>query len=140
MVSEREFEAAKKRGKGVRAEQLPAISAYYDRGSRRIVIVLASGLQLSISPNDAEGLAGAKPSDLKDIEISPSGLGIHFPKLDADLYIPGLIAGAFGSQKWMAAQMGKVGGSVTSRAKATAARENGKLGGRPRKSKAFVAA
>ena len=24
------------------------------------------------------------------IEISPSGLGLHFPAIDADIYLPGL--------------------------------------------------
>jgi hypothetical protein len=28
---------------------------------------------------------------LDEIEITPSGFGIHFPKLDADLYVPGLL-------------------------------------------------
>jgi hypothetical protein len=30
-------------------------------------------------------LEAAKPADLDVIEISPSGLGLHFSKLDADL-------------------------------------------------------
>jgi len=35
----------------------------------------------------------------------------------------------------IAAMLGKLGGSVKSKAKAAAARKNGKLGGRPRKAK-----
>ena len=35
----------------------------------------------------------------------------------------------------MAAQMGKVGGKASTKAKAAASRRNGKLGGRPRKLK-----
>jgi hypothetical protein len=85
-------------------------------------------------------LEHAKIDDLGEIEISPSGLGIHFPKLDADLYLPALLEGFLGSRRWMATEMGKRGGRVTSDAKATAARENGKLGGRPRKPKELVAA
>ena len=48
-------------------------------------------------PHLAGGLDQAKPDDLVDIEISPSGLGLHFPKLDADLYLPALLEGALGS-------------------------------------------
>jgi hypothetical protein len=36
-------------------------------------------------------------------------------------------------RRWMAARMGERGGRVRSAAKRTASRENGKLGGRPRK-------
>jgi hypothetical protein len=70
---------------------------------------------------------------LDEIEISPSGFGIHFPKLDADLYMPGLLEGFLGSKKWMASRLGQAGGQSRSRMKREASRENGKLGGRPRK-------
>jgi hypothetical protein len=110
-----------------------SVSAHYDRKSGRIVVDLSSRLSLSFSPRDAQGLERAKPSQLDDIEVSPSGFGIHFPKLDADLYVPGLLEGLLGSKKWMAAWLGKIGGQSRSRAKRAASRSNGKLGGRPKK-------
>jgi hypothetical protein len=58
---------------------------------------------------------------------------LHFPKLDADLYLPALLEGLLGSKRWMAARLGKHGGQARSAAKAAASRENGKRGGRPRK-------
>jgi len=70
---------------------------------------------------------------LVDIQISASGLGIHFPKLDADIYIPALIEGFLGSKSWIAAENGSRGGQSVSRSKSAAARQNGRLGGRPRK-------
>jgi hypothetical protein len=110
-----------------------AVSAHYDCKSGRIVVDLSSRLSLSFSPRDAQGLERAKPSQLDDIEVSPSGFGIHFPKLDADLYVPGLLEGLLGSTKWMAARLGEIGGQSRSRAKRAASRSNGKLGGRPKK-------
>jgi hypothetical protein len=110
-----------------------AVSARYDRKSGRIVVDLSSRLSVSFSPRDAQGLERAKPSQLNEIEISPSGFGIYFPKLDADLYVPGLLEGLLGSRKWMAARLGQVGGQSRSRAKRAASRSNGKLGGRPKK-------
>ena len=110
-----------------------AVSARYDRRIGRVVIELSTGLAVSFKPHDAQGLEHAKPDDLAEIEISPSGLGIHVPALDADLYLPALLAGFLGSRNWMAASMGKAGGRSSTEAKATAARENGKLGGRPKK-------
>ena len=67
-----------------------------------------------------EGLAGAAPDDLAAIEITPAGLGLHWPRLDADLYIPALMQGCFGSKRWMAAQLGAEGGRARSDAKTAA--------------------
>jgi len=106
---------------------------HYDRKNGLIVVDLISRLSISFSPRDAQGLERAKPSQLDEIEISPSGFGIYFPKLDADLYVPGLLEGFLGSKKWMAARLGQVGGKSRSRAKRVASRANGKLGGRPKK-------
>jgi hypothetical protein len=110
-----------------------ALSAYYDRKSGHIVIHLSSRLILSFSPRDAQGLENARPAQLDQIEITPSGFGIYFPKLDADLYVPGLLDGFLGSKKWMASRLGQAGGQSKSRAKRAASRANGKLGGRPKK-------
>lgn len=49
-----------------------------------------------------QGLQHAQPVELAEIEISPTGLGLHFPLLDADVYIPSLLKGALGSRLWMA--------------------------------------
>jgi hypothetical protein len=126
------FELANRRAKN-RQSSARAIAAHYDRGSGLIVINLSSKANLSFSPHDAQGLEHAKPSQLEEIEISPSGLGIHFPKLDADLYLPGLLDGFLGSKRWMASRLGQVGGNSKSAAKRAAAKTNGRLGGRPRK-------
>jgi Protein of unknown function (DUF2442) len=128
-----DFDAANQRGKMLQATMPKAVAASYDRRSERIVIRLSSGLEVRFSPRDAEGLESANTSELEDIEISPSGFGIHFPKLDADLYLPALLEGFLGSRKWMAARLGAIGGKSRSEAKKVASKRNGKLGGRPRK-------
>jgi hypothetical protein len=127
------FELANRRAKELQAAVPRAVAAHYDRASGRIVIHLSSGLDVSFSPHDAQGLENAKPSQLEEIEISPSGFGIHFPKLDADLYLPGLLEGFLGSKRWMAARLGQIGGRSRSAAKRAASKANGRLGGRPRK-------
>jgi len=98
-----------------------------------IMIQLSSNLDVSFSPENAQGLERAAASQLGKIEISPSGLGIYFPKLDADLYLPALLEGFFGSKKWMAARLGHAGGKSRSLAKKAASRANSRLGGRPRR-------
>jgi hypothetical protein len=127
------FKQANQRAKDLQASIPQAVSAHYDRQTRRIVVQLSSKLIVSFSPSDAEGLEGAQPSQLKEIEISPSGFGLHFPALDADLYVPGLLEGFLGSKAWMASRLGQVGGRSRSKGKQAASRVNGKLGGRPRK-------
>lgn len=135
MVSRDEFEEANRRAQAARAGIPTAVSAWYDRKVRRVVVRLVSNVEVSFSPRDAQGLEHATPAQLKHIEISPSGLGIHFPKLDADLYIPALLEGFLGSRTWAAARLGRLGGRATSRAKRAAARANGRLGGRAKKAR-----
>jgi hypothetical protein len=74
-----------------------AVSAAYDRrsGRRREI---DRRHRLGFSPHDTQGLETAKPADLDPIEISPSGLGLHFPKVDADLYYPGTVGRVFSSR------------------------------------------
>jgi len=127
------LELANRRAKDMQAALPRVVAAHYDRRSGRIVIHLNSKLDVSFSPHDAQGLENAKPSQLDAIEISPSGFGIHFPKLDADLYLPGLLEGFLGSKKWMASRLGQIGGKSRSAAKRAASKANGRLGGRPKK-------
>ena len=133
MASHDEFDEANTRGTA-RCDAAPwAVSARYDRRLARVVVRLSTGLDVAFAPDQAQGLEKARPGDLTAIEISPSGLGLHFPKLDADLYLPALLEGLLGSRQWMAARLGQRGGKARSASKAAASRANGKLGGRPRK-------
>ena len=128
-----EFTVATRRAAARRAAGPIAVAARYDRRRDRVVVSLDNGLELAFPPRIAQGLEHAAPTDLSVIELSPSGFGIHFPKLDAQLYLPALLQGVFGSKAWMAAQLGAAGGRTRSTAKAVAARANGRRGGRPRK-------
>jgi hypothetical protein len=132
-ITEAQFAAANESGAAMRATYPSVVSVRYDNRMARVRIAFNTGLEMVFSPKLAQGLEHATPSDLVGAEISPSGLGIRFPRIDADLYVPGLLSGFLGSKRWMAAENGKRGGAVATTAKATAARANGRLGGRPRK-------
>jgi hypothetical protein len=133
MAVHENLKLANQRARDLQTSIPRAVSAHYNRKSGHIVIHLSSKLILSFSPHDAQGLRNARPSQLDAIEISPSGFGIHFPKLDADIYVPGLLEGFLGSKKWMAARLGQIGGQSRSSVKRAASRANGRLGGRPKK-------
>jgi hypothetical protein len=135
---ETEIRTATERAAQRQARTPKAVNVRYDREQGRVVIDLSTGLAVAFPPNRAQGLAGARPADLSEIEITPSGYGLHFPKLDADLWLPALLEGVFGSRAWMAARLGAQGGKARSAAKANAARANGALGGRPRKVKVHI--
>lgn len=132
-MTEAEVERAEARMQARREAGPQAVAARYDRRIGRVVIQLDNGLEVAFPPHLAQGLERSRPGDLSEIEITPSGLGLHFPKLDADLYLPALLDGVLGSRRWMAQVMGQAGGRAKTAVKAAAARENGKLGGRPRK-------
>jgi hypothetical protein len=127
-----EFELGVLRARRKRDRVPWAVSARYDRGSKRIVVGLSAQLEVAFSPQAVQGLQDARPAQLEPIEVSPSGFGLHFPKLDADIYLPALLEGFLGSKRWMAARLGTLGGRVKSEAKAAASRRNGRLGGRPK--------
>ena len=130
------FAKASEQGRRLLARGPLAIAARYDAG--RIHVELNNGCAFEFPVEQAEGLAGARKSDLQQIEISASGLGLHWPRLDADLYVPSLVKGVLGTRKWMA-EIGAAGGKSTTDAKVAAARENGRLGGRPQKSRRAAA-
>src|ERR1700692_4314989 len=88
-ITEHEMKQAEKRRAAV-PEAGHAVSARYDRRRSRVVVALNIGVELAFPTRLAEGLADASPESLADIEISPAGLGLHWPRLDADLYLPAL--------------------------------------------------
>jgi hypothetical protein len=101
-ISEAEFERASERAAKRREAGPYAVAVEFDRDRRMIAVSLNNGAEVRFPAGKLEGLAGAADADLAVIEIDPDGSGISFPKLDADFSLPGLLAGIFGSPKWMA--------------------------------------
>lgn len=128
-LTDAQIEAAEERGRIAQQTEPRAVSARYDARARRIVVELTSGATFAFPPALVQELCDAAPDELAEIEVSPSGYGLHWPRIDEDYSVPGLMNGVFGTAKWMAARAGR----ATSPAKAAAARANGRKGGRPRK-------
>ncbi len=112
-----------------------AIAVRYCADDDTLALRLASGVELAIPRKLLQGLADANPSDVAKVQLEDDGTSLHWESLDVDHYVPGLIDGVFGTRKWMS-EAGKIGGASRSEAKRTAARKNGRKGGRPRKARA----
>lgn len=126
----RRFREATERGERTRRARPRAACVSYDRDRDLVVLELENGCVFGFPPGLAQGLSGASPDDLGDVEVLPGGDGIHFESLDVDLLVAPLLVGVFGSRAWMS-ELGRAGGRARSEAKARAARLNGLKGGRP---------
>lgn len=90
-ISDEEIARAEQRA----AEQLARIptvaNVLHDRRTASLCFVLSDGTELTLPIAQLKGLEQASGDDIARFEISPSGLGVHFPTLDADLYLPSLL-------------------------------------------------
>jgi hypothetical protein len=131
-VSDAEIEAARRRGDELALTEPRAAAARYDAASGKVVVELTNGCTFAFPARALQGLGEASDAELAEVEVLGSGFGLHWERLDADFTVPGLMMGLFGTKAWMREQARRAG-RARSAAKAAAARENGKKGGRPRK-------
>ena len=98
------------------------------------MVELANGCTYAFPAGLVQDLQGAGDDELADVQVDGAGFNLHWPALDADLYVPALVSGVFGTRAWMTRELARRAGQASSPAKAAAARTNGAKGGRPRKS------
>ena len=98
-----------------------AVTARYSKTHKTVRIELSNGAAFEFPAALAEGLADAPVKALEKIDLSPAGSGLHWPALDVDLSVEGLLKGVFGSKSRMT-QLAEPGGASKSNAKIAAAR------------------
>jgi hypothetical protein len=128
----RQIDAALARARSFAPTDRRVLSAEYEKKPDVITLHFDDGIRLSIPRMKLQGLQAAETTKLARIEILGRGTGLHWPLLNVDHYVPGLVNHVFGASRWMA-ELGRRGGSATTNAKASAARANGKKGGRPKR-------
>ena len=97
-----DFEAAVECGRDLTL-QPRAVSAHFDVERNRVIIRLTTGIEIGFAPHIVQGLDKATDGQMSVIEVRENGLGIHFPRLDADLYVPALLDGWLGTRRWSGA-------------------------------------
>lgn len=120
VVTNRQIQSARTRAQLIRSHVPPATAAAYNPETGLVCICLSNDVVLGLPARQTQGLEAASAANLDTIRISPSGYGIHFPKLDVDLYLPALMEGIFGTREWMA-ERGRKGGQAATKAKKAAA-------------------
>lgn len=131
-----EIDRAREVGVALDASESRAVKAWYAADTERIFIELNTEVVMGFPYQQLQGLRNATPKQLAEVEITPTGYGLHWESLDVDLGVPQLVAGLFRTKAWMA-ELGRQGGKSKSAAKKQASRNNGSLGGRPRKKPAI---
>ena len=68
-----------------------AIAARYLPSRDRVEIELASGWSVQVPRSFSTRLAAASLADCERVEIVDCGLGLHWPAIDEDWYVPAVI-------------------------------------------------
>lgn len=123
------FVRASRAGKRAARTEARARFVVYRPREHALRIELTNGVAIALPVKLIPDLRRAARRDVRAVEILGRGGGLHWESLDVDLSIPGLLSSVFAGPEWLA---GRVGGRISSAAKATAARRNGPRGGRPR--------
>lgn len=129
--NERDHRAAIRRGNAKAKLPTALVAASLDKKARTVRLRFRAGLELAIPIKAIPELANVPIAKLSDVKASPLGDGLVFSEYGEAFYVPGLLRDLFGDA--FAGALGKLGGRVRSKAKAAAARRNGRKGGRPRK-------
>ena len=108
---DRQIARARERERRIRATYPFAVCASYDVERQRIAIELSNGFSFAFPPSLFEHLARGTPDQLSHLIIDPSGYGVHWPELDADYDIGGLVQAALGAHKRIrVTELGRLGG------------------------------
>lgn len=100
---EREIDRAMRAGRRAAAREPRARAARYDPATGRLVVELVNGATFMVPVSLLQGLADAAADDLAAVEVVPGGAALHWERLDADLGVPALLNGQFGTAAWMRA-------------------------------------
>ena len=98
---QQQIDRARQVGDRLEQTEARAVTAWYDSHSQRVFIELRTGIVMEFPYRWLQGLVEATSEQLLEVEVTPSGYGLHWEELDVDLAVPQLVSGIYGTQAWM---------------------------------------
>jgi hypothetical protein len=77
------------------------VEAKYHAPTEMVIMMMKSGKRIAIPREEIQVLASAPRSKVAAMEIENFGTALHWPKLDLDLSVEGLVKGITGTRRWM---------------------------------------
>jgi Protein of unknown function (DUF2442) len=108
-----QIDKARSVGQALAATEPRAIKAWYQQDTERIFIELTNGVVMGFPYQLLQGLEKGTATELAEVEITPVGSSLHWESLDADLSVPQLVLGVFGSKTWMTELISQQGRKLT---------------------------
>lgn len=107
----------------------------YDGVKKSILMRFPGGVGLALPVSLIDEFASVKAADLLKVYLSPSGETLCLDEAGVHISTHGLIRDVFAQlpKEMLASRFGAIGGSRSSETKKVTSAENGKKGGRPKK-------
>ncbi|USX22873.1 DUF2442 domain-containing protein [Oxalobacteraceae bacterium OTU3REALA1] len=134
VISDKEYESALERSASSPKNPWQLTGLKYLKNKKCLVLGFEQGVELSLPTSLVPQLKNAKPENLKDAFLSPSGEIIVIENLDVHLSTKEVIEAALSvmPDAAFASKFGAIGGAKSSAAKKIASAANGRKGGRPK--------
>jgi len=103
LVTDAEIDAALGRAREYEKYARRVVKAKYSKPADSLRLVLSDGATYTVPRRLIQGLRDAGDREMNRIQIIGNGTGLLWPLLDVAHYVPGMMQGVYGSEKWMAA-------------------------------------
>jgi hypothetical protein len=103
VTTDDEIDQALERARKFEKYDRRVLRATYSKSTDRIRLELSDGSIHLIPRHLIQGLGTASGAELGRIQILNNGTGLLWPLLDVAHYVPGMLQGIYGSEKWMTA-------------------------------------
>lgn len=101
MTTDAEIDAAIEAARRAERFDRRVVRASYSDSTDSVFLLLENGVTHSIPRGLLQGLSQARPEEMNEIELLGRGTGLYWPALDVSHLVSGLLAGVYGSARWM---------------------------------------